>query len=227
MAGSRRAQILQVAAPLFARRGFHGVSIDELGAAAGVSGPALYRHFPGKEAILAELLLDVSHRLLEGGRLQVSNRPDPPAALVALVEGHVAFALAEPALITLQARDLDAVPEPARRQVRGLQRRYVELWVETVVAVTGVEPDVALAGTHATLGLINSTPFSARLPAPAMSSLLRDAALAALGALGALAPSLEGPLSEQGATGARKYHQLQRRVGAPEIESAAQSSHSP
>ena len=180
MAGSRRQQILLVAAPLFARHGFHGVSIDELGAAAGVSGPALYRHFAGKEAILAELLLDVSHRLLDGGRLRVASHPGPEEALVALVDGHVAFALAEPALITLQARDLDAVPEPARRQVRRLQRLYVDLWADAVMAATGAERDVALAGTHATFGLINSTPFSARLPAPPMADLLRDAALAAL-----------------------------------------------
>ena len=191
MAGPRRQQILEVAAPLFARRGFHGVSIDELGAAAGVSGPALYRHFAGKEAILAELLLDVSHRLLDGGRRRVASHPGPEEALAALVDGHVAFALAEPALITLQARDLDAVPEPARRQVRRLQRQYVDLWVDAVVAATGAERDVALAGTHATFGLINSTPFSARLPAPAMADLLRHAALTVVRTLGhRAAPSL-------------------------------------
>lgn len=189
VAGSRRAQILEVAAPLFARRGYHGVSIDELGAAAGVSGPALYRHFAGKEAILSELLLDVSRRLLDGGGRRVSSRPGPEEALAALVQGHVAFALAEPALITLQARELDAVPEPARRQVRRLQRRYVDLWVETVMAVTSAERDVALAGTHAILGLINSTPSSARLSAPAMTELLRQAALAVVRTLGdAVAP---------------------------------------
>jgi AcrR family transcriptional regulator len=52
---TRREQILVVAARLFARHGFHGVSIADLGAAVGVSGPALYRHFPGKEALLEEI----------------------------------------------------------------------------------------------------------------------------------------------------------------------------
>ena len=61
-------QILQVAAGLFARHGFHGVSIADLGAAVGVSGPALYRHFPGKEALLEEILVGISERLLAGGR---------------------------------------------------------------------------------------------------------------------------------------------------------------
>ena len=48
---TRREQILAEAARLFARHGFHGVSIAELGAAVGVSGPALYRHFPGKDEV--------------------------------------------------------------------------------------------------------------------------------------------------------------------------------
>ncbi|MBS9746049.1 helix-turn-helix transcriptional regulator, partial [Pseudomonas aeruginosa] len=45
---SRRDQILATAAELFAARGFHGVSVADLGAACGISGPALYKHFPSK-----------------------------------------------------------------------------------------------------------------------------------------------------------------------------------
>lgn len=64
-APTRREQILQEAARLFAERGFHGVGVDEIGAAVGISGPGLYRHFPGKDAMLAELLVGISERLLE------------------------------------------------------------------------------------------------------------------------------------------------------------------
>ncbi len=60
----RRAEILGAAAELFARRGYHGASIGDLGRAVGLTGPALYRHFSGKEAVLAEMLLDISERLL-------------------------------------------------------------------------------------------------------------------------------------------------------------------
>ena len=51
----RRQQILDIAADLFAQRGFHGVSVADLGAACGISGPALYKHFPSKDAVLAEM----------------------------------------------------------------------------------------------------------------------------------------------------------------------------
>ncbi|GAB3900977.1 hypothetical protein GCM10027612_63580 [Microbispora bryophytorum subsp. camponoti] len=71
---NRRAEILEAAAGLFAARGFHGVSIEDIGAAVGISGPALYRHFSGKEALLTEMLLDISERLREQGH----GWPPPP-----------------------------------------------------------------------------------------------------------------------------------------------------
>lgn len=48
----RGAEILQTASELLARNGFHGVSMDELGVATGVSGPALCRYVACKGAIL-------------------------------------------------------------------------------------------------------------------------------------------------------------------------------
>src|SRR3954468_13030918 len=109
---SRREQLLAVAAQLFAERGFHGVSIADLGAAVGVSGPALYRHFPGKEALLAELLVGISEHLLAGRRQIAASAPDPAQALAALVEFQADFAGREPELIVVQDRDLANLPEP-------------------------------------------------------------------------------------------------------------------
>ena len=71
---SRRQQILDIAAELFAARGFHGVSVAELGAACGISGPALYKHFESKDAMLAEMLVSISETLLAEGRSRVAGR---------------------------------------------------------------------------------------------------------------------------------------------------------
>ena len=81
---SRREQILGTAASLFAARGFHGVSVAELGAACGISGPALYKHFPSKDAMLAEMLVSISEELLRVGRERSMRESDPHRALAAL-----------------------------------------------------------------------------------------------------------------------------------------------
>src|SRR4051812_9872023 len=73
----RRSQILDVAAKLFAERGFHGVSVGDIGKAVGVSGPALYKHFDSKDAVLAEMLVSISERLLAEGLERVARADGP------------------------------------------------------------------------------------------------------------------------------------------------------
>ncbi|GAB3205394.1 TetR/AcrR family transcriptional regulator [Marinactinospora thermotolerans] len=178
----RRDAILRAAADLFAARGFHGVSIEELGRAVGTSGPALYRHFPGKEALLAAMLLDISERLAADGAAHVAAAHSPEDALDRLLRGHIAFALGEPALITVHDRELGNVPEPQRRRVRRLQRGYVEQWVDVLARLRpGVSAEELRAAVHATFGLLNSTPHSAgRLPSGRMADLLLAMGRAAL-----------------------------------------------
>jgi AcrR family transcriptional regulator len=180
--GSRREEILGAAAGLFAGRGFHGVSIDDIGAAVGMSGPALYRHFPGKEAVLSDMLVGISERLLAEGSRRVVAAPDATAALEALLRWHTDFALSQPELISVQGRELANVPEPARRQVRRLQRLYVEEWVTVLSDLLPLAPQARLrAAVHAMFGLLNSTPHSAaELPAEATAELLIAMARAAL-----------------------------------------------
>ena len=61
----RRRQLLDVALQLFAARGFHGASMDDLAEAAGVTKPVLYQHFGSKRDLYLEVLDDVGNRLLE------------------------------------------------------------------------------------------------------------------------------------------------------------------
>lgn len=179
---TRRQQIIEVAAELFAERGFHGVSIYDIGSAMGTSGPALYKHFASKDALLAEMLIDISERLLREGhrRADASAAGGADAVLRALVEWHVEFALNHPALITVQFRDLESLSEADHRTVRRLQRSYVELWVTAISAATGADESHARSAAHAVFGLINSTPHSARLSRDDMASQLCRMALAAL-----------------------------------------------
>ena len=180
---SRRDEILKVAVGLFATRGYHGVSMDDIGSAAGVTGPALYHHFAGKEAMLAAALMPVSEGLLAGGRRHVADHPDDPrAALESLIDFHVEFALANPAVITLHLHELDRLPVDPRRQIRLLQRLYVEEWVGVLTAVhPGLAASEARVLAHSAFGLMNSTPFlGGEVDRGRRASLLRAATLAAL-----------------------------------------------
>jgi AcrR family transcriptional regulator len=185
--GARREQILRTAAELFARKGFNGVSINDIGAAVGISGPALYRHFPSKDAVLGEMLVDVSQRLLEQGQQVVASTSEPRERMERLIEMQVDFALAEPALITVHNRDIASLGDADQREVRRLQRRYVDIWTSAISdAVPGTDESRARAAAHAAFGLINSTPHSARVGRDEMAVLLRRMASAALLSDGAL-----------------------------------------
>lgn len=146
-----------------ARRGFHAVRLDDIGAEVGVSGPAMYRHFSSKDDVLAELLLDISRRLRDSGERVAAAGGDPERVLAALIGVHVDFVVGEPDLITVQFRDLGALPDGPRHEVRALQRAFAETWVD---ALRRVRPELgaeaARAHVHAVFGLLNARP---RLPA--------------------------------------------------------------
>jgi AcrR family transcriptional regulator len=180
---TRRDEILEIAVGLFATRGYHGVSMDDIGSAAGVTGPALYHHFAGKEAMLVAALIPVSEGLLHGGKERVARHPqDARAALAELIDFHVEFALENPAVIALHLHELDRLPEEPRRQIRRLQRLYVEEWVSVLVGLRpGLEPGEARVLAHAAFGLMNSTPFlGGEVDRGRRAALLRDAAAYAL-----------------------------------------------
>lgn len=182
---SRRDQLVTEAARLFAVRGFHGVSLADLGAAVGISGPAVYKHFPSKDAVLAEVLVGISEHLLAGGRAQVAAAGTPAEAIERLLSWHAAFALGRPELIRVQDRDLANLSAPQARRVRRLQRAYVEVWVE---ALRRHDPALAAqearTAAHAVFGLLNSTPHSAGAASgPEAGDLLRRMAAAALAGL--------------------------------------------
>lgn len=178
---SRRDQILTAAAELFAAHGFRGVGIDDIGAAVGITGPALYRHFRSKDAMLGEMLTGISQYLLAGGTERVRRTGDADDLLAGLVRFHADFALEQPALITVHERCLASLADEDRKRVRRLQRQYVEVWVTALrAAVPRLDEHHARSAAHAVFGLINSTPHNRHLPREDLAELLTRLALGAL-----------------------------------------------
>ena len=190
----RRDKLIGAAERLVADRGFLAVRLEDIGAAAGVSGPAIYRHFPNKEALLVELLVGISTRLLAGAKAVVAEAPDVASALDGLIDFHLDFALNESDLIRIQDRDLGYLPEPAKRQVRKAQRQYVEIWVDVLLRLGRADDEAdARLMAHAVFGLLNSTPHSVRPgtaksagqgTVPGSRAILREMTIAALSLAG-------------------------------------------
>ncbi|PRB09488.1 TetR family transcriptional regulator [Microbacterium sp. MYb72] len=175
--------ILREAAQLFAARGYNGVSLEDIGAAVGVSGPAVYRHFAGKQALLGAVLVKVSQDLVSGGTRVSEELDDSEARMRALIGFHVEFALGNAEVIRVQDRDVAHLAESDHADVRRLQRSYIELWMEALRPLVDTSSDELRLRVQACFGLINSTPHSTRSAArghSATASVLAAMAEAAL-----------------------------------------------
>ena len=159
----RRADLLTAAARLFAAEGFDAARLEDIGAAAGVSGPAVYRHFAGKAAVLAEILETASSGLLEGGHDAVRDLAPGAESLRALIAFHADFAVDNRDVIRVQDRDMSSLPAADRTAIARVQRRYIELWVAHLRHLhPGEDHATAVFRAQAVLGMLNSTPHSVR-----------------------------------------------------------------
>ena len=151
---SRQAMILKAAKDLFYERSFAAVGVDEIGQRAGVTGPAIYRHFRGKDEILSTLFDDAIDRLNEATTVQSD---DPWEELEGLVRGHAVFVLSERKLAGVKIREERSLAEPYRRGLHRRERRYVERWTDCLARCYPDLPmDELTTAAHVALGALNS-----------------------------------------------------------------------
>jgi AcrR family transcriptional regulator len=179
----RRERILSSATALIADRGYHAVTMADIGSASGIVGSGIYRHFEGKLAVLVALLDRVMERLLAEAYAAVAAAEDDRQALAALVLGLIDVILDDGPLVVLYQRELLTLPEPDRRRLRRMQRHYVEEWVHLLVGLRPGLTDVAArVAVHAAIGAIQSVAqFRSGLPRDELTTLLGAAAHAVLG----------------------------------------------
>ena len=121
----RRAKIVEAATHLFREKGFHAVGIDELGAAAGISGPGVYRHFGSKEDLLTAVFEEATDDLWR----QLDGHP----SVEAYVDAHVTYTVGHIEAIQLWYRESRNLPQGAWSAQRRLQRRFIEGWVDALL----------------------------------------------------------------------------------------------
>jgi AcrR family transcriptional regulator len=128
-AAARRQQILDAACRLVFERGYEPVTLSEIGAAAGVSGPAIYRHFNSKSDILTVLCNRTIDRLIE---FVGPRRSSPADELGALVEGQVKLTMVHPELVRVFMDEERSLPETIRREIRRRERDHAQRWVDAL-----------------------------------------------------------------------------------------------
>lgn len=179
---TRREELMTAGAKLFASRGYHSVGVEEIGRALGLTGPALYRHFPSKQALLVAVFDRVIERQLADVRKTVESAKGPDAALEALVAGHVDFALSERELLATWRQEFANLSADDSSRLRRMQRLYVEEWVHVLTSVrSDLCDDEARAVVHAAIALLQSpNEYNSGLQPEVLRALLSSMALAAL-----------------------------------------------
>ncbi|MGC8480180.1 MAG: TetR/AcrR family transcriptional regulator [Acidimicrobiales bacterium] len=157
---ARKERILTSAAELVARNGFHSVSMADIGTYAGITGPAIYRHFPSKSAILVALFDRTIDELLAEEAHILATHPDLDARLDALIAAQVRFVVQDRAIAQVYHHEIRNLPSHDQSRLRRKQRLYVEEWVHVLRELRpGLDDGTARALIHAAIGAIQSSLF--------------------------------------------------------------------
>jgi AcrR family transcriptional regulator len=153
----RRERILAAAAELIARHGYLGVSLSDIGAAAGIVGSGIYRHFDTKVAILVELFDRVVDRLVAEAENMLRTAEQPDVALSWLVRQQVEFTMGERVLCEVYLQESRNLPDRDLRRLKWKQRHYVDLWLDLLRSVhPGLGPGEAQVRVHGAISAAHS-----------------------------------------------------------------------
>lgn len=152
---SRREQILTAATELFRAHGFSAVSMDDIGSAAGIAGPSVYRHFPSKASLLGAIGRRAGDRLVRGAEEALRADGEWPA-LHRLAESYVATLAGPPELLVSFSADRVHIDERDRPELLRIQRDYVARWVQLLeTARPELDAKEARITVHAALTVAN------------------------------------------------------------------------
>ena len=178
----RRDQILAAAVGLFHQRGYHATGMDDIGAAAGITGPGIYRHFKNKEEILEILVKQQGEKILGEVRELLAAAPAPEEALAGLAEHYARSLVENPSLTVVAVYERRTLSRETRALLERMERMNIEEWVHVL---TQVRPELSDAEArvmvHAALGMgVAICNYKTGLDDESLAELIRSMVLAAL-----------------------------------------------
>lgn len=170
----RKAQIAAAAAQLFRDRGFHGVAIEDIAAAVGITGRAIYRHFANKQDVLAQILFDGIAQLHEAA-MSATTLDGATAGLVR---------------VTLDRRELGVLIQRETRNLEDAEQQQVAQRVDVITdhmveLLRRERPDLHHDAARAVVrsaGAVLASPSQHHAAVPAPEALLETMTRAAFAA---------------------------------------------
>jgi AcrR family transcriptional regulator len=163
---SRREELLTAATRLFRERGYHAVTMEDIGAGAGIAGPSIYRHFASKADILVAAGYRMADRLRIEAERAFAEASDPDDAVDRLVRSYVDTVLRSGNLMAVFASDSIGMAERDAKELLRVQRAYVAEWVRLLLEVApGLADRQARITVHAALTIVNDLIRTPRIAA--------------------------------------------------------------
>ncbi len=156
---SRREALIDAAARLFGERGYQAVSMEDIGAAAGISGAGIYNHVTAKSDLLVAALTRAADALQLDASRAFAAAADPRHALDLLLRSYIDLTVGNRHLTGALITEVIQLPAEQRHTIRRLQHDYVSEWVHLLTAerpeLTEAEARVVV---HAVLTTVNDLP---------------------------------------------------------------------
>jgi AcrR family transcriptional regulator len=186
----RKAAILRAAADLFRERGFRATSLDDIGAAAGVSGPAIYRYFASKHDLLAELIEEAAITWRVTVDTVLSENAPPLTTLEHLIDAAVDLELRNGNLRAVFHQERRTLDDSARRRLARIDRVTMAEWVHLLCEVrpslTDEDARVAVVMIDGMLRAVSTMHTS--VEPQRIARVIKEMALGALIAVGGTEP---------------------------------------
>ena len=130
---------------LFHERGYHATGMDEIGAATGITGPGIYRHFRNKEEILETLIRERGEAIVAELDRITASQMVPLEALDAMVRSYVEGIVDQPSLAVVAMYERRTLSADTRAWLDRMERSNLEAWVDVVRLV---RPELTEAESH-------------------------------------------------------------------------------
>jgi AcrR family transcriptional regulator len=123
--GGRSLDVREAALSLFAERGYHGTTMNDIAGALGMRAPSLYNHVPSKQEVLRDIMVETQVQLLEEFERAVAGAEGPAQRLEHAIEAFVLHHLRHRREALIGNREISSLEEPARSEVLDGRRRHV------------------------------------------------------------------------------------------------------